>query len=96
MNQGFGNELPRQHSQTPHRKVTRFLVVIGAGGSLVARLCLEDREPVAEFDAGTEEVVVMTRGLRPAMGATGPEWDRSLGGHSAAERAAAEVYTLDV
>jgi hypothetical protein len=38
----------------------------------------------------------MTRGLVPALGAAGPEWDRALDGHSNTERAAAEVYTLDV
>jgi len=41
-------------------------------------------------------VALMTRGLAPAAGAAGPEWDRALEGHSAAERRAAEVYTLDV
>jgi hypothetical protein len=38
----------------------------------------------------------MTMGLVPVRGAAGPEWDRALGGHSAAERNAAEVYTLDI
>jgi len=38
----------------------------------------------------------MIRGLAPSRDASGPEWDRALGGHSAAERAAAAVYTLDV
>ena len=56
----------------------------------------EARELAADFDAGAEEVAVMTRGLRAAIGASGPEWDRALGGHSADERAAAEVFTLDV
>ena len=51
---------------------------------------------MAEFDASTEETALMTRGLVPATGATGPEWDQALKGHSAAERAAAEVYTLDI
>ena len=59
-------------------------------------LFLESREQVAEFDAGTEEVVSMTQGLQPAKGAAGPEWDRALDGHSAAERADADVFTLDV
>lgn len=96
MNQGFGIEAPREHSHVPHRKATRFLVVIDAGGSAVARLLLEDGEQVAEFDAGAEEAALMTKGLVPAMGAEGPQWDRALSGHSAAERAAAAVYTLDV
>ena len=62
----------------------------------MARLFLETRELVAEFDAGTEEAAQMMAGLVPTRGADGPEWDRALEGHSAAERRAAEVYTLDV
>ena len=72
------------------------MVLIDSAGSTVARLFLETREEVAAFDAGTEEVALMTRGLRPVPGAAGPEWDRGLAGHSAIERANAEVYTLDV
>jgi hypothetical protein len=62
----------------------------------VARLFLESREQVAEFDAGTEEAAQMISGLVPANGADGPEWDRALQGHGMAERRAAAVYTLDV
>lgn len=96
MGEGFGSEAPRAHIQTAHRSPARYLVVIDAGGSAVARLFLATREPVAEFDAGTEETTQMTFGLVPARGADGPEWDRALGGHSAAERRAAEVYTLEI
>jgi hypothetical protein len=96
MNQGFGSESPRQHVQAPHRKTTRYLVVIDSGGSAVARLFLATREQVAEFDAGTEEVTQMTQGLVPAMGAGSAEWDPALQGHSAAERSAAAVYTLEI
>jgi hypothetical protein len=96
MNQGFGSESPREHSQTTHREATRFLVVIDAGGPTVARLFRGDRVQVAEFDAGAEEVARMLTGRAPATGAEGPEWDRALEGHSAAERAAAAVYTLEV
>lgn len=96
MNQGFGRESPRAHLQTAHRQPARYLVVIDSGGFVVARLFLETREQVAEIDAGTEEVTQMTTGLVPANGADGPEWDRALQGHSAAERAAADVYTLDI
>jgi len=96
MAQVFGNEIPRQHSQTPTRKVTRYLVVIESGGSAVARLFIDTREQVAEFDASTEEVTVMTQGLVPATGAEGAEWDHALAGHSASERSAARVFTLDV
>ena len=96
MSQGFGIEVPRAHSQAPHRKPARFLVVIDSGGYVLARLFIDTREQVAEFDAGSEEAAQMTLGLVPAKGADGPEWDRALEGHSAAERNAAEVYTLEV
>ena len=96
MGQGFGSEAPRAHIQTAHRHPARYLVVIDAGGVTVARLYLATRELVAEFDAGTEEATQMTAGLVPTRSADGPEWDRALEGHSAAERRAAEVYTLSV
>lgn len=96
MAQVFGNEIPRQHSQSPTRKPSRYLVVIESGGTVTARLFVDTREQVAEFDASTEEVTVMTHGLVAAVGAAGPEWDAALAGHSLAERKAARVYTLDV
>jgi len=96
MSQVFGNEIPRPHSVAPMRAAARYLVVIESGGVAVARLFTEPREQVAEFDASTEEVILMTQGLVPASGAEGAEWDRALAGHSAAERRAARVYTLDV
>ena len=96
MAQSFGSESPRAHNQTWHRKVARYLVLIESGGVAIARLFLESRELVGEFDAGAEEVAQLTAGLAAAKGATGPEWDRALEGHSAAERRAAEVYTLNV
>ena len=96
MSQTFGSESPQARVQTEHRKPARYLVVIAAGGVGVARLFLDSREQVAEFDAGTEEAAQMTAGLTPSLGAQGAEWDRALQGHSLAERRAAEVYTLDV
>lgn len=96
MSQGFGSESPRAHIQTSHRRPARYLVVIESGGFVIARLFLETRELAAEFDAGTEEAAQMTAGLVPTKGADGTEWDRALAGHSAAERSAAEIYTLDV
>ena len=81
---------------TPHRKPTRYLVIIDSGGSAVARLFLDTREQVAEFDAAIEEVALMTRGLAPVRSAHLPEWDHALAGHSSDERRAAEVYTLDL
>jgi hypothetical protein len=96
MNDGFGHEVPPRHAQQAHRQVTRYLVVISSGDSGIARLFLDDRAQVAEFDAGAEEVGTLTRGVPATVGATGPEWDRALAGHSAAERAGATVYVLDV
>lgn len=96
MSQDFGGESPRAHTQRSHRKPARYLIVIDSGGVAIARLFLDTRELVAEFDAGTEETANMAAGLVPTQGAGGPEWDRALEGHSAAERRAADVYTLDV
>jgi hypothetical protein len=96
MSQGFGIEVPGAHHPSAHRVPARYLVLIDAAGSVVARLFLASYEAVAEFDAGTEEVALMTKGLQPVKGATGAQWDRALAGHSADERADAEVFTLDV
>ena len=96
MSQGFGNESPRAHAQTAHRRPARYLLLIDAGGSTVARLFLDTHELVAEFDAGTEEVAQMTHGLAATQDATGAAWDRALEGHSAAERRSAQVYRLSV
>lgn len=96
MSQGFGSESPRAHNQTAHRKPARYLMLIESGGTVVARLFLDTREQVAEFDAGTEEVSQMTSGLAPVLGASGAEWDCPLEGHSAAERLAAEVFLLEI
>lgn len=95
MSQGFGGESPHAHVQTAHRKPVRYLVLIESGGYAIARLFLDTREQVAEFAAATEEASQMIAGLAPTLGA-GAEWDRALEGHSAAERSAAEVYTLDI
>ena len=96
MSHGFGNELPRAHGNTSPRSQSRYLVVIDSGGFMVARLFLESREQVAEFDASTEEVAQMIGRLRPESSAGDPAWDRALAGHSAVERAGARVYELDL
>ncbi|HKW84034.1 MAG TPA: hypothetical protein VJN68_09800 [Burkholderiaceae bacterium] len=97
MNHGYGIESPGAHHPPPNQQQpVRYVVIIDAGGSMVARLFIASRELVAEFDAGAEEIVQMTQGLLPERSASGSEWDRALAGHSAAERASAEVYTLDV
>ncbi len=96
MSEGFGNELPRAHGNTSPRPRSRYLVVIDSGGFTVARLFLESREQVAEFDAGTEEVAQMVMHLQAQRTAGDPAWDRALAGHSAAERAGARVYELGI
>jgi hypothetical protein len=96
VSQGFGHELPGRHVQQDHRKVSRYLIVIDSSAGPVAKLFLDSREQVGEFDAGTEEVAVMTRSATSSTGASGVEWDKALSGHSAQERAAATVYLLDV
>ena len=84
------------HRNGSHRAPARYLVIIDAGGGQVARLFDERRAQVAEFDAGTEEVAVMAKGLAPQSGAGLADWDQALASHSAAERAAADIYLLDV
>jgi hypothetical protein len=96
MSQGFGIEVPREHSDEPHRTPARYLVLIDAAGAATALLFLADFEQVGEFDAGSEEVAQMSAGLVPVRGATGSAWERALDGHSAEERAAALVYTLEI
>lgn len=96
MEQGYGIAAHAAHQVDEHRAPARYLVIIDAGGTMVARLFLATRQPVAEFDAGSEEVAVMTQGLAASRGADGPEWDEALAGHNRHERAAADVYALDV
>jgi hypothetical protein len=96
MSEGFGMESPGGHTMWPHRKPVRYLVLIDAGELTIARLFLESREQVAEFDGGAEEVALMTRGLASTQDAYGADWDHALQAHTAAERGAAKVYTLDV
>ncbi|MEY4907185.1 MAG: hypothetical protein RL260_903 [Pseudomonadota bacterium] len=96
MNHGYGIETHARHAQTPLRPAARYLVVIESAGSVLARLFLDTRVQVAEFDASTEETGSMTHGLTPVQGAAGAEWDSALAGHSTTERAAATVYTLSV
>jgi hypothetical protein len=93
---GFGIERPAAHSAGELRNKARYLVLIESAGTVLAMMFTESRELAADFDAGSSEVAVMTQGLQPTVGACGPEWDRALGGHGAQERAAAQVFTLDV
>lgn len=79
-----------------HNSPVKFLIVIDAGGAMVARLFDANRVHVVDMDASTEEVVTTIEGIVPTHSGTAPEWDRALAGHTAAERAAAQVYTLEV
>lgn len=74
----------------------RFLVLIESDGAMLARMFDAERRQLAEFDASSEEVAVMTTGLSPMHEAGMATWDRALAGHSGAERTAAQVYRLDV
>jgi hypothetical protein len=80
------------HRNTP----VRYLVLIESGGAMVARLYDAKRGHVSDIDASSEEVAVMTAGLQPRHAAEDAVWSEALRGHNAAERRAAQVYTLDV
>jgi len=96
MSQVFGNEVPGRHVQPLHREAARYLVILSSGENSVARLLLDSKVQVAEFDASTAETASMTAGLTATKGATGSEWDLALAGHSADEREEAAVYKLDI
>lgn len=96
MDDSYGIPTPEAHHAEARRAPARFLVLILSGSDAIAKLFSADHGLSAELDAATEEVVEMTNGLTPARSALDAEWDLALAGHSAAERAAAEVYTLDV
>lgn len=94
MSQNFGISMPAASIPALHRMPVRYLVVIDAGGAMVARLFLATRELVNECDAAVTEVSNMTAGLVPEVGALGAAWDDALEGFSQEQRAGAEVYTL--
>ncbi len=98
MSQTYGIEAPRRPAPDDEQPPVRFLVLIHSASSAqrLARLFLQDRRQVAELDAGAPEVMMMTDSLAPSRSAWQAEWDLALAGHSAAERAEAEVYTLDL
>jgi hypothetical protein len=79
-----------------HSTPARYLVIIDSAGAMTARLFDANRHPLQDFDASSEEVAVMTRGLVGRGGAESAEWDKALAGHSRDERRVAEVFTLDV
>lgn len=96
MSQNFGIESPRVQDTSPLKRPVRYVVVIDAGGSMMARLFLETRETSGSFDAAVEELSGMIMGLVPQVGALGSEWDVALQGHSQSERTDARIYTLKV
>lgn len=79
----------------PTHPPARFLVLIESAGPMIARLFDARRVHLGDFDAASEEVSVMTSGVVPQRGAVGAEWGPALEGHSASEREAALVFTLD-
>jgi len=79
-----------------HSSPVKYLIVIDSGGSMVARLFDADRVHVIDMDASSEDVAETTEGIVPTRSGSRPEWDRGLAGHSAAERAEAQVYALAV
>lgn len=76
----------------------RWIVLLdsASAGRRVARVLLASHAVVAEFDASAPEVLMMTEGLAPSVGAEGAEWDAACAGASPEERARAEVYALAV
>ncbi|WKB52931.1 hypothetical protein [Eleftheria terrae] len=71
-----------------------FLVLIESGGPMEALLFDAERRLVAEIDATSEEVGVMTAGLTPERAGADEAWRQALRGHSAEERAQALIYRL--
>ena len=79
-----------------HSAPVRFLILIDSGGAMVARLFDANRSHVMDMDGSTEDVVATIVGVVPSFSGAAPEWDRALAGHSAQERAQAEVYALAI
>jgi hypothetical protein len=77
-----------------HSAPVKFLILIDTEGARVARLFDATRRHVMDMDASTEDVLVTIQGVLPSATGTAPEWDAALAGHSAAERAQAQVFTL--
>lgn len=74
----------------------KYLVIIALDGASTAMMFSAQRVLLADFDASSEEVPVMTQGLVPARTANTPPWDQALAGCSVADRLVAQVYELDV
>jgi hypothetical protein len=78
------------------RPAAKYLLILESAGAMTARLFDAERRHLSDFDAASEEVAVMTKGLYAQQGARAGDWGSALGGHSPAELAEAQVYVLDV
>lgn len=79
-----------------HKNPVKYLVIIESDGAMVAKLYDAQLKHENDIDAGSEEVAVMTRGLKAAKTGNDATWAKVLMGHGEAERRAAEIYTLDL
>ena len=98
MGQTFGIEARHVNNAPDSQPPVRFLVLIdsAAENTRLARLFLDSRQQVAEFDAAGPEVLSIIDGLLSQQDADGTLWDQALAGHTAEERRAAQVFTLAV
>ncbi|MEX8520315.1 MAG: hypothetical protein AB3X44_17555 [Leptothrix sp. (in: b-proteobacteria)] len=78
------------------RATAKYLLILESAGAMTARLFDAERRHLSDFDAASEEIAVMTRGLQGQQGARASEWGLALDGHSQTELADAQVYTLDL
>ena len=77
-------------------KPVKYLVLIDAAGSPVARLFDADQAHILDIDATSEEVVDMTGGHTPEYNGADARWDKTLQGHTSQERETAQIFTLDI
>ncbi|MDB5850282.1 MAG: hypothetical protein JWP29_4034 [Rhodoferax sp.] len=77
-------------------KPVRFLVLIEAGDGMIARFFDANHVHMSDIDASSEEVAVMTRGLTPEHLGNQATWLQALSSHNPEERAAAQIYTLEL
>ncbi len=74
----------------------KYVILIEAGGPMVARLFDANRVHITDLDAASQDVVLMTEGLASEHAGNQAEWALALSGHNDGERAAAQLYTLPV
>lgn len=78
------------------RAAAKYLLILESAGAMTARLFDAERRHLSDFDASSEEVAVMTKGLSARQGAQVADWGTALEGHSPAELGEAQVFVLDV